>query len=137
MPIPGSVLTSRFPFGITAAADVYPSLCTLRPVTKSTDTTGQVTKTFADSTTYKDMSCRISPLILVRPQQQEFDRVGVQQVDARFQVTVNQYLPIASEVLDEYQIKVDGFVYQIKSSEYDGERLSHRLMVNTVIPFAE
>lgn len=135
MPIPDSVLGSKFPFGISAARIVYDSLATLRPVTVSTDTTGQNTKTFADSTTYKDIPCRFSPLILIRPQVQEYDRVGVEQFDAKFQVNLNTFISIAPEVLSTYQVNVDGKVYQIKSVESDGTSLTTRLMVTDQIPF--
>lgn len=135
MPIPGSVLGSKFPFGISAARIVYDSLATLRPVTITTDTTGQDIKTFSDSETYVDIPCRFSPLILIRPQVQEFDRVGVQQFDAKFQVNLNTFIDIAVEVLSTYQVSVDGRVYQIKSVESDGTSLTTRLMVTDQIPF--
>lgn len=139
MPIPGSVLNSKFPFGVGAAVSFYPSLATLRPMTEMTDTTGQLLRTFADSEdeAYIDMNCRLSPLILIRPQQQEYDRPGVQQLDAKFQVNLNVYIDLPTETLDLWQIKVDDKIYQIRSTEFDGNRLTTRFMVSDAIPFAE
>lgn len=137
MPIPGSVLSSLFPFGLSAAIRMYPSLATLRPLTKTTDTTGQDLLSFEDSNVEGqfDLPCRKSPLILIRPQKQEYDRVGVQQYDGEYQVNISTYIAVDAAVLAEWQVKVDGIVYQIHSVESDGNGLTTRLMVAQVIPY--
>lgn len=137
MPIPGSVLGGILPFGLTGADAMYPSLATFRPIVETQDTTGQTINTFADSTDIKlrNLPCRKSPLILVRPQDQEIDTSGQYKYDARNQVNFNTLVPVDPEVLSTWQVKVDGHIYQIFAAESDGSGLTTRLLVSDAIPY--
>lgn len=137
MPIPGSVLGNLLPFGSTCASAVYPSLATLRPITKATDTTGQETHTFADSTTagQHDLPCRLSPLIQLRPQLQEPARgIGIL-TDQRFQLNFESYINLTVSTLVQWQVKVDGVIYQILSVESDGSKIVTRMEVAIISPY--
>lgn len=137
MPIPGSILGNLLPVGVTAAADVYPSLATLRPISKSRGTTGQWLHTFADSTdpTQVNLACRLSPLIQIRPQDQEKQLADDERAAANSQLNFASYVNVALQTLLTWQVKVDGVVYQIKSVEHDGMSLTTRMMVANVNQF--
>ena len=71
MPIPGSILGTVF--DPRNCVSMYPSVANLWPLVKTTDTTGQEIHTFSQSTNpaQLNLACRKSPLIIVRPQDQE------------------------------------------------------------------
>ena len=137
MPIPGSVLNDLLPFGVDGAAAAYPSTATFRPLTKATDTTGEETRTFVDSTDpgLSNLRCRKSPLIQVRPQNQETDSGGINRFDAKFQVNFMKPLSAALDIMAQYQIKVDGVVYQVLAAEPDGMGITSRVLISDAVNF--
>ncbi len=136
MPIPGSTLNVRF--AVAAASAAYPSLATLMPITKSVDSAGQQIHTFALSVdpTQINMQCRKSPLIVIRPQNQEAMEAGnIQRSEAKFQVNFLTFINVSESLLVQWQVNIDGAVYQIKAVESDGDRLTTRLMISDEVPF--
>jgi hypothetical protein len=125
------------PFGVSAASYAYESLATLRPNTQTEDTTGQTINSFADSNTYKNIPCRIAPLVLIRPQHQEPKSSTVLAYEANWQVNLSVVIPLDSKVLSQYQIKVDGKIYQIKGIDADGSGKTMRLFVSDQVPYEE
>jgi hypothetical protein len=131
MSIPGSVLNNQLPFGLGQASSVYPMLATLRPVAETTDSTNQITHTFADSTDplYTNLACRKSPLIQIRPQDQEHFTSTDERFRQYCQLNFASYIDVPVETLVQWQVKVDGVVYQILSVENDGSKLTTRMMI--------
>jgi hypothetical protein len=136
MPIPGSILNQ--PLIVSSVIDLYPSRATFMPMTKGTDTTGQETHTFVLSSDplLSNLPCRRSPLIIIRPQNAEALEAGnIQRSDIKSQVNFPLYIAVNESVLLQWQISIDGIVYQIKSVESDGGKVTTRLMISDEVPF--
>lgn len=131
MPIPGSILSNQLPLGVSPALGSYPSTAVLRPLTTSRNSAGQITHTFADSTdpAQTGLACRLSPLIQIRPQAQEKFEKDDERDEALSQLNFASYINVPVLTLVKWQVKVDGFIFQIRSVESDGSKLTTRLMV--------
>lgn len=137
MPIPGSVLNTLF-IPSAGALSMYPSRATFYPVSKTKDSTSQEVHTFVASTdpTLVNRPCRRSPLIQVRPQNQENQEgSGIQRKIINFQVNFPTYVNVPIDQLVEWRISVDGVQYEVRSVEPDGNNLTTRLMVSIIEPF--
>ena len=136
MPIPGSILNTVF--NPASALAVYPSRATLYPISKSKDTTGFEIHSFSASITPGQVAlpCRISPLRLVRPQNQENDQGGgIQRTVSDYQVNFMGYVNVPTATLIQWQVNIDGLQYQIRSCEGDGNYLTSRMLVSLIEPF--
>lgn len=133
MPIPGSVLNNLI--NLKQLPDtIYPSLCTFLKPTVSTDTTGQDIRTFgAVDASHTNVRCRKSPLILIRPQNQERPNSGdFTTSQENFQLSLDVYF---SDLLDTWQVVVDGATYQVLAVERDGNLQANRLELGNIQPF--
>jgi hypothetical protein len=136
MPIPGSVLNNLLPFGLDAVGNLYPSVAVLRPLSITVDTTGQELHTFADSAVVGQfgLACRKSPLVLLRPQNEENREANIQRFIANWQLNFKSHITVPVETLATWQVKVDGVVYQIRGVEEDGSDITTRLLVSIINP---
>lgn len=133
MPIPGSVITGLAFNPANIGAVGYPSLCTFLSKSESQNASGQEVHTFtAIDAAHTNIPCRKSPLLIIRPRQQEEQRGDFQMSDAKEQVNLNKYVADAS---NEWQITVDGITYEILAVERDGNSLTTRVGIGKVVPF--
>lgn len=133
MPIPGSSLVG-LAFTPAVLGDLYyTSLCTFLRDNKTQAASGQEVHEFvAIDAAHTNIPCRTSPLILIRPQDQEKQHGEFQTSEAKLQVNLNQYVADASV---EWQLVIDGVTYEIVAVENDGSKLSTRIGVGRIIPF--
>ena len=133
MPIPGSVLNGLNFDPASLGAIAFPSLATFLGITKTVATDGQETHTFAAiDSAHSNIPCRLSPLISVRPQQQESQQGVVQQSEAKLQAHLSKYV---ADIVNDWQLQVDGTVYEIVGSEPDGQKLTSRVNLGKPVTF--
>lgn len=136
MPIPGSRLSTPGSSVIDpseAPADFYPSLCTFLAPTVVTANDGQKVNTFAAiDAAHTDLACRLVPMILLRPVNQEHRTFQQTVAEAPFHLTIASYV---ADVQSKWQCSVDGSVYQVIAIEADGNHKTSRIGLDNIKPF--
>lgn len=116
---------------------MYPSRANFYEVTQTKNSTSQLIDTFAVSVNplLLNRPCRKSPLILIRPQNQETRESTIQRIVSNFQLNFVDYINVTEEILLRWNVQVDGVMYEIDSVEGDGNKLTTRLMISIPVPF--
>ena len=133
MPIPGSILDGFNFVPASVGTTFYATTATFLALTTTTDGLGQELHSFAAiDAAHTDLMCRKSPLVIVKPQTQEFATPAALTKNAKWQLNFATYIADASV---EWHVVVDGIEYEILSVEHDGNRLTTRLMLGDLEPF--
>lgn len=132
MPIPGS--REQGNISTAGAESLYPSLCTFYKPNYTQDSTGQQIRSYvvvdADHT---GVACRKSPLIIIRPQNQEsVDNVTFHSTHVHAQLNFIRHF---SDLDQEWRVVVDGVSFEILAVEEDGSKLTSRLQLGQILPF--
>ena len=126
-----SILDPRLGASLT---DFFPSKCTVqnRNRTQESDTGQWVDGTPSDIPGLEDLSCRIGPLILIRPTDNE-ERIGkVTRVIKTRQLKIKGYFPQIDPT--SMLVIVDGTIFNILGNEEDGNQFSTRLRLEVIEP---
>ena len=139
MPIPGSIMGNMIP-DMTALTDYladnhYPSTCDFYSRATSDEDSGQETYSYSlMAADHQDIPCRKSPLIQIRPQDQEVNMDAFQRQVAKFQLNILGHF---TDIQNDYKVDIDGTLHRIIAVEDDGNGLTMRFMLSDVEPFGE
>ena len=104
------------------ARDFFPQLADLQEPTKSQNTTGEESQSFA--TTHADVECRVSPA-----KGSERRRQNLKYAEVTHTVLLQGQF---SDVTEEWQVVVDGVTYDIQVPELDAEGIMTSLFCRIV-----
>lgn len=111
--------------------DMVPSRCTVYAVTITTSPAGQKVESLGSAVAgLSNVSCRISPIILIRPTDDEETTASNTQEIVGRQLKFNGYYP---QITVRMRAVVDGRQYRIRGVEADGNLFSTRLKLEVLI----
>lgn len=114
--------------------DFYPSVCTILTKDRTqNESSGQWQDgTLAPVAGLSNLSCRIGPLILIRPTDTEERTSKDTAVLKTRQLKINGYFPQID--VTTMCVRVDGITYSILGEEEDGSQLTTRLRLQIIEP---
>src|SRR5438105_4097479 len=114
-------------------SDGFPSRCTIQSIPKTAAASGQpVLGVPVDVDGMTKISCRIGPLILIRPTDNENRTNRIQESYLARQLKLDGYFPAI--LVRDMQAVVDGITYPIRGVEHDGNQFSTRLRLEVIKP---
>lgn len=117
----------------TAIPEHWPSLCTIQTITYTANAANQLMPTGVTNVSgMVNLQCRLGPIILSRPTDDEIRDTKVQEKYSRRNLKINAYLPQIQ--VRAMQAVVDGIVYPIRGVEGDSQQFSTRLRLEIVKP---
>lgn len=110
-----------------------PARCTIQSVNITSSVAGQKTEgTPTDVLGRVGLSCRIGPMVLIRPTDNENRTNRIQSAYQGRHLKFNGYYPDIT--VRAHQAVVDGIVYKIRGVEHDGAPFSTRLRLEILNP---
>ena|ERR1017187_2357625 len=118
---------------VQAIPEMWPSLCTIQSIGFTTSASDQQIPSSATNITgMVDIPCRMAPIMLYRPTDDEIRTSEVEEVFERRQLLLNGFFPqIVNRIM---QAVVDGVVWPIRGVESDSQRLNTRLKLEQITP---